>query len=128
MRILLDTHVFLWWITDDPRLSVRARELIMNGENELLLSAASGLEIVIKARIGRIMIPGDAASFVSDQLQLNAIGLLSIQMNHALHIYNLPTHHRDPFDRMLIAQSQVEGIPILTPDPDFMRYQVEVIW
>lgn len=128
MRALLDTHTFLWWITDDPRLSARAREVIAGGDNVLFLSAASGWEIAVKARLGRLQLPENVESFIMEQLSLNAIGGLPIQLSHALHVYSLPDVHRDPFDRMLVAQSQLEKLPIVTADPQIGQYAVEVIW
>jgi len=128
MRALLDTHTFLWWITDDPRLSLQARKIIIDGENELLLSSASGWEIAIKAKLGRLQLPGNLTRFVSEQLALNAIETLPIQMSHALHVQTLPDHHRDPFDRLLVAQAQLENLPILTADPQISKYRVKTLW
>lgn len=128
MRALLDTHAFLWWITDDPRLSARVHKIIGEGDNELFLSAASGWEIAIKAQLGRLQLSGDLVGFISQQLHLNAIQSLPIQMSHALHIHTLPSLHRDPFDRLLVAQSQLENLPILTADPQIARYSVTTIW
>ena len=128
MKILLDTHTFLWWITDDRRLSLRAREAISNEENELFVSAATGWEIAIKVRIGRLDITDEPQRFVLEQLRINAFRPLSIGMEHTLHVSTLPDYHRDPFDRVLIAQAQVEGMPIVTADPNIEKYQVEVIW
>jgi PIN domain nuclease of toxin-antitoxin system len=128
MRLLLDTHAFLWWITDDQKLSYRAREVINNGLNELFLSAASGWEIAIKARIGRLQLPERPEIFLSQQLAANSIRSLPIEMSHALGIFTLPDIHRDPFDRMIIAQSQIEGLTILTCDPLIRKYDVKVLW
>lgn len=128
MRVLLDTHVFLWWITDDERLSPRAREVMVEGRNTLVLSAASGWEMAVKARLGRLSVAGDFASFLSEQLALNGIDTLPVTMAHALHVFELPAHHRDPFDRLLVAQALLEGMPIVTADPEIARYPVEVIW
>jgi len=128
MKALLDTHTFLWWITDDPKLSLRAREIFADGNNELLFSAASGWEISIKVQVGRLRLPADPQLFIPEQLSINAIKGLPIQMNHALHVSTLPNHHRDPFDRLLVAQAQVEGLPILSADPQIGKYQVDVIW
>jgi PIN domain nuclease of toxin-antitoxin system len=128
MKVLLDTHTFLWWITDNPKLSSHVSKIIGDGRNELFLSAASGWEIAIKAKLGRIKIPDKPEQFVSEQMVANAIQGLPIQISHALHIYNLPYHHRDPFDRMLVAQAQLEGLPILTDDPQISQYPVKVIW
>lgn len=128
MKALLDTHVFLWWITDDQRLSSRVREIIADGTNEILFSAASGWEIAIKTRLGRLQLPDDPKIFIPEQLELNAIEVLPVQIGHALHVYQLPSHHRDPFDHLLIAQARLEKLPILTADPQISRYPVEIIW
>ena len=128
MRALLDTHTFLWWITDRPQLSARAREIISDGSNELFLSAASGWEIAIKAQLGKPELPDDPEHFIVEQLALNAFTSLPIRLDHALHVYALPRHHRDPFDRILIAQCQLENLPILSADPQIARYPVEVLW
>lgn len=128
MRVLLDTHTFLWWITDDSRLSTRVREIIGNVDNHLLLSAASGWEMAIKARIGKLRLPDNPESFISEQLSLNEIHSLPVQMAHALHVYDLPDYHRDPFDKLLVAQARMESIPILTSDQQIVRYPVKTIW
>lgn len=128
MKILLDTHAFLWWIADDQKLSGRAREIISDGSNELFLSAAAGWEIAIKVQIGRLKLPEEPIRFILDQMRINAIQSLPIQMIHALHVSTLPQHHRDPFDRLLIAQAQLEGLPVLSSDHQLANYQVEVIW
>jgi|Deesub1362A_J573_1020465.scaffolds.fasta_scaffold04828_5 PIN domain nuclease of toxin-antitoxin system len=128
MRALLDTHTFLWWITDDPQLSLRVREIIGDASNQLFLSTASGWEMAIKARLGRLRLPNDLESFVAEQLIINRLESLPVQMSHALHTYTLPDYHRDPFDRLLVAQARLESLPILTADPQISRYSVEVIW
>lgn len=128
MKVLLDTHTFLWWITDDNRLSSSAREIITSGDNELFLSAAAGWEIAIKAQLGRIKLPKEPHSFIAEQLRLNSIQSIPIHMSHALHIYSLPNHHRDPFDRMIVAQAQLEDLAILTMDSQIARYEIKVIW
>jgi PIN domain nuclease of toxin-antitoxin system len=128
MRALLDTHAFLWWVTDDVRLSSRVRAIIADGDNELYLSAASGWEMAIKTRLGKLHLPDNPASFVLDQLRVNAIEPLAVQMAHALRVYFLPEHHRDPFDRILVAQAQAERMPIITADPQVAQYDVEIVW
>ena len=128
MKVLLDTHTFLWWIANDSQLSERARTVIEDADHQLFLSAASGWEIAIKTRIGKLRLADDLHGFVSEQLRINAIQVLPIQMAHALHMATLPDHHRDPFDRMLVAQSQLEQLPILTIDPQIAQYSVTVIW
>ena len=128
MRALLDTHAFLWWVLENERLSPRARQTISDGNNQFFLSAASAWEIVIKARAGRLRLPDNPGRFITQQMSVNTIQGLPIQLTHALHVATLPGHHRDLFDRMLIAQSQLERLPILTSDPLIARYPVEVIW
>jgi len=128
MKVLLDTHAFLWWITDSPKLSARAREVIQDSNNELFFSAASGWEIAIKAQLGRLQLPDNLEQFILEQLSLNAILVLPIQLRHALRVYTLPQYHRDPFDRILVAQSQIENLPILTTDTQITPYTVETIW
>ncbi len=128
MRALLDTHAFLWWITDDERLSGKARDIIVDGGNELFFSAASGWEIAIKAGLGRLELPGNPARFIADQLSRNAFRTLPIHLSHALHVHELPGHHRDPFDRILISQAILEEMPLLSADPQIQHYPVEVFW
>ena len=128
MRLLLDTHTFLWWISDDPQLSATAREIISEGGNELFFSAASGWEIAIKAQIGKLKLPSNLEQFIGEQLLQNAINTLPVQLSHTLHVYTLPPLHRDPFDRLLISQSQLEQLPILTADVQFQQYPVQVMW
>ena len=128
MRILLDTHVFLWWITDSPQLSSHAREIMSDGSSQLFFSAASAWEIAIKVQLGKLTLPDIPARFVPEQLSANAIGSLPVLLSHALHVGSLPGYHRDPFDRMLIAQSQLENLPILTADPRIAQYAVDIVW
>ena len=128
MRVLLDTHAFLWWISDDRRLSERAREIIGDGRNELFISVASGWEISIKAGLGWLEVPEDLEAFMADQLSRNAIQMLPIYLRHALRTRVLPDHHRDPFHRMLVLQAVLDEMPLLSADPQISRYPVEVIW
>ena len=128
MRLLLDTHTFLWWITSDQRLSQRSIELISDGSNELLFSTASGWEIAIKAGLGRLDMPDPLDRFVTEHLFRNHISVLSVQLSHALHVYTLPQLHRDPFDRLLVAQAQVERLPLLSSDKRLAEYDVDVLW
>jgi PIN domain nuclease of toxin-antitoxin system len=124
---LLDTHVFLWWIMDSPLLPEAARAVIADGRNELLFSAASGWEIAIKAQLGRLELPGPPQQFVAEQLVQNHVYSLPILMVHALHVFGLPRHHRDPFDRLLVAQSQLEHLALLTYDEEIAKYDVQLI-
>jgi len=128
VKVLMDTHAFLWWVTDDSRISVKASEIIADVENELFLSSASAWEIVIKSRLGRLQLPNNPDIYVAEQMTLNAIQSLSITMHHALQLYNLPDIHKDPFDRLLIAQSLSEDMPILTKDGHIAKYGIQTIW
>lgn len=129
MRVLLDTHTFLWWGVDDPKLSTRAREILADDGNELLFSAVSGWEIAIKAALGRLgNVPGDLKGFIDEQISENAFKVLPIHLEHVLGVYSLPQHHQDPFDRLLIAQALAEDIPMLSRDPQFVSYSVNVVW
>lgn len=128
MKALLDTHVFLWWVLDDERLTAFVRDFVANGKNELFLSSASCWEMMIKAKLGRLAFPEAPEKFIPDQMNQNKLTGLPIQIVHALHIHSLPEHHKDPFDRMLIAQAQVERMPIITNDSLLAAYDVKIIW
>ena len=128
MRILLDTHTFLWWINNDAQLSNTARQLIGEAANEILISTVTGWEIAIKAQLGKLTVAAELDPFITAQITQNYFTLLPIKWNHALHIYTLPLYHRDPFDRMLVVQSQLEQIPILTIDSLITQYDVKTIW
>jgi len=128
VNVLLDTHAFLWWVRDDARLSAVAREVVGDGDNSIFLSTASAWEIVIKARLGKLRAPVDLESFLAQQLAHNAFEVLPVGLRHALRVASLPDLHRDPFDRMLVAQSQVESLVILTADEAVARYDVRTRW
>jgi len=124
MRILLDTNVFLWLLLDDPKLSQASKALFLDQATEPLLSMASVWEIFIKHRIGKLSIPGNPASFIREQLRINSIGLLPIHYAHLEGILSLPMIHKDPFDRIIIAQAVHEHLAVLSSDPVFMEYGV----
>lgn len=128
MKAILDTHTFLWWNMDDPQLSSAARRFIGDGGNTLYLSAASAWEIAIKCARGRLSLPEPPQEYIPARMQTQGIQSLSIQVSHALRVFQLPDFHHDPFDRMLVAQSQMEKIPIITADAAIARYGVEIIW
>lgn len=113
---------------DDPQLSQVVRDLITDGHNELYLSAASAWEIAIKSARGKLTLPDLPEKFVAERLALHHFQALPIQLSHALRVYSLPDLHRDPFDRLLVAQAQLEIMPILTADMNIARYDVETIW
>jgi PIN domain nuclease of toxin-antitoxin system len=126
--MLLDTHTFVWWAADDPRLSRRARRLLADPANGLLFSAASAWELVIKNQAGKLTLPEPVASYLPSRLSWYAIESLPVELRHVLGVVELPLHHRDPFDRLLVAQSRLERLPIVTADPLITQYQVETIW
>jgi PIN domain nuclease of toxin-antitoxin system len=128
VRLLLDTHAFLWWIADDERLSSRAAALIADGSNEVLVSAASAWEIVVKSALGRVEVPTPVDRFLTAQLKANAFVPLPIQMRHALGLAALPDVHRDPFDRILVAQAVAEDLTLVSRDAMLQRYPVAVEW
>jgi len=125
---LLDTHVLLWWLFDDPKLSDPAREIIRAPEHIIIVSSASGWEIATKGRLGKLPHAGDITENLPSLLQKARIKVLSITMAHALAAGALPGPHRDPFDRMLIAQGQIEQLPIVTSDRAFKKYPIKLIW
>lgn len=127
MRLLLDTHVWLWLVSEPERIRPDLLDRLRDGHTELMLSAVSSLEIAIKWAVGRLQLPEPPRTYVpSRMLRSNATGL-AVEHAHALQVAALPIHHADPFDRLLIAQSQVESIPIITADPAFDAYDVEVV-
>jgi len=128
MKLLLDTHVFLWTITNNRKLSGTASRIILDHRNELFLSTASVWEILLKAQIGKLSLPKPEAGFLQNQLAQNAIESLPLRLEHVLCLEKLPMHHRDPFDRILIAQAIAESVPIVTADRQFARYDVDTMW
>jgi PIN domain nuclease of toxin-antitoxin system len=128
VKALLDTHTFLWWNMDDEQLSTQVRDIIADGQNEIYFSAASSWEITIKTAKGRLALPEEPAAYISKRMKLHNFQPLPIQISHTTHIHRLPLHHDDPFDRLLIAQAQMEDIPILTLDAAIKKYKVETIW
>ena len=127
-RLLLDTDALLWWLVDDPRLSGAAREAIADPDHDVLVSAASGFEISTNYRLGELDIAGLEPQVIPSLIVQERMTSLPVSMEHVLEVGGLPDLHRDPFDRMLIAQCRVEGIPLVTPDAVFPRYDVEVVW
>jgi len=103
VNLLLDTQVFLWWIDDDRRLGANTRDALKDAKNEVVFSVASAWEIAIKVRLGRLETPSDLASFLAEQITLNGFRTLSIELAHAIGVRHLTDHHRDPFDRLLVA-------------------------
>jgi PIN domain nuclease of toxin-antitoxin system len=128
MKYLIDTHVFLWWNLGTQQLSDRVVDIISDGNNEIFLSAASAWEIAIKVAKKKLTIPEEPAQFVSSRMQYHGFQPLPVQIHHATGVYELPMYHTDPFDRLLIAQSRIESLPLLSADANIRRYDLEVIW
>jgi PIN domain nuclease of toxin-antitoxin system len=127
MRILLDTHCWLWMLVAPERFSEPARGLLESSEHELFLSAASSWEIAIKYALGKLPLPESPPLYIPDRMLQSGVTGLSIEHRHTLAVADLPSHHRDPFDRLLVAQSMVESMPILTTDPQMDLYDIETI-
>ena len=127
MRILLDTHAWLWLQASPERLSEKSLELVGDPENEIYLSAASSWEIAIKYALGKLPLPEPPGEYVPSRISASGTTSLPVEHRHALHLARLPRHHRDPFDRLLIAQAHLEGLVVLTADPAFSPYGVQTI-
>ena len=128
VRVLLDTQLFLWMVSDAPGLSPKARKVLRDDSNDLYLSLASVWEMAIKISLGKLKLTDPVESFIPDQLQANKIRLLEIGFRHVAGVVKLPFHHRDPFDRLLISQAQAEDLPILSADKAFDLYGVVRLW
>jgi len=126
MRLLVDTHCWLWMHVDPDRFSAETLGLLEDADNELLLSAASAWEIAIKYALGRLPLPACPERYVPSRMKSSGTTGLPVEHVHALRVAELPHHHRDPFDRLLVAQAQIEDIAILTADPQFGLYDVEL--
>jgi len=128
VRVLLDTHVFLWWVEDAPALSRKARAVIADSENQCLLSLVSSWEMAIKLSLGKLRLPDAIERFIPEQLAANGFSQLQIDFRHVARVAALAFHHRDPFDRLLVAQAIEEKLPVITSDPLFAKYGVKRIW
>lgn len=128
MKLLLDTHTFLWAISNDPRLSDRAQNLFISARNELYFSVVSVWEVLTKVQIGKLDLPRPVGAYLTDQLTQNNTYVLGLSFEHVLRLEALPLHHRDPFDRILVAQSLEEDLPIVTADPLLAKYSANLIW
>jgi PIN domain nuclease of toxin-antitoxin system len=128
MRFLLDTHVFLWFVLNDAQLSPKALQLIVEPTHDILISPASYWELAIKVSLGKYQIPGSFQVWMEQQIAANAFQILPITIAHAATVTTLPFHHRDPFDRLLIAQALTEKIAIVSADRVFNSYSVLREW
>ena len=127
MRLLVDTQCFLWMTSAPSRFSEVTRRLLLSQSTALFFSAASAWEIAIKHGLGKLALPQQPPQYVEDRLRRTRTTPLPISVAHALRVAELPPHHRDPFDRLLIAQAQLERLPVLTADRQFAAYDVEIV-
>lgn len=128
MKLLLDTHAFLWFIAGNTKLNLKCRALIEDDDNDKLVSIASILEIAIKTSLGKLSLERPFADLIPQQLHRNDFGLHQLTLGHATVLAGLPFHHRDPFDRMIIAQSLTENMPVISNDEAFDAYGIKRIW
>jgi PIN domain nuclease of toxin-antitoxin system len=128
MRLLLDTHTFIWFVTDAPQLSATAKTAIEDESNEKWFSIASVWEMAIKHSVGKMRFDLPVCRFVEQQMTLNSMALLPVTLSHLEVIATLPLHHRDPFDRLLISQSMVEDLMIVGADIAFDAYDIQRLW
>lgn len=128
MKFIADTHAFIWFVADAPQLGAGAKKLFESSENECLFSIASVWEIAIKASLGKLSFEKPLEQFLPEQMAANSIRLLDISLSHTLRVANLPFHHRDPFDRLIIAQSLIENLPVMSDDRKFDAYGINRIW
>ncbi len=128
MKLLLDTHTFIWWDSEPAKLSPRVRALCQDRQSILLLSAVSVWEIQIKLQLGKLRLALPLKEIIEGQQRINNVEILPITLAHVLALENLPAHHKDPFDRLLVAQALVEEAVLVSADPNIARYAVQVVW
>ena len=128
MRLLLDTHVLLWWHDQPARLTVTASSAIKDLGNDVFLSVVNGWEIQIKAQLGKLTLPKPLRVIFQEEQATNGFRLLPVTLEHVYALDSFPLHHRDPFDRLLIAQAHQEGLILVTHDPQFSAYSVPLLW
>lgn len=128
MKLLLDTHAFLWWVEGTPAVGRRARAAVSNPDNDVLFSIASCWELAIKLSLGKLRLAQSLERFIPEQLRLNGFSLLDVQLTHVVRVADLPFRHRDPFDRLLVAQALEDDLTIVSADRVFRQYGVALIW
>ena len=128
MNVLLDTQAFLWLDSDQAKISASARQICSDANNVLWLSVVSVWEMQIKIALGKMRLRCPLAELIASQQKTNGIQILPLNLSHAMELQNLPPHHKDPFDRMLIAQAKSEDWEIVSKDPEFKMYPVTVVW
>jgi PIN domain nuclease of toxin-antitoxin system len=128
MKILLDTHAFIWWTIDPDRLGPQAKRLCFDPTNRLVISVASVWEMQIKVMLGKLILNKPLRKMIDDQVQQNGLEILSVNLEHVLRLDALPSLHKDPFDRLLVALALAEGMDLISHDPAIAQYPVKVIW
>lgn len=128
MKFLLDTNAFLWWVTNDRKLPSSTRDIISDSQNDVFFSIVSAWEIVIKFQIGKLPLPESPEIYIPSRLSYYDFTTFSITLKDVLQVGNLPSYHNNLFDRLLIAQSQIRNLPIITADTKFHLYEVNLIW
>ena len=128
MRLLLDTHALLFWISDPSKLGPNATRAIKDRENEILWSIASTWEVSIKVGLGKLVLPGPVDEVIPEELNRHGFTLLPIEHAHVMAVAKLPMHHRDPFDRLLVAQTLTEKIPLVSADATLDAYGINRLW
>jgi PIN domain nuclease of toxin-antitoxin system len=128
MKVLVDTHTFLWALLHDHRLTPKAKQILRSDEHELVFSLVSLWEIAIKIKTGKLNTIGSSVAYIRDEMNAYGMQLLPIRYDHILQLESLPHHHGDPFDHLLIAQAITESLPILTADRTFASYGIKLVW
>jgi PIN domain nuclease of toxin-antitoxin system len=128
MNLLLDTHTFVWWRDDPEKLSAKAFELISDPDNEVYLSVVSAWELQIKIALNKVELKESLRSSIEEEQQTNGFLLLPVTLPHVLHLEHLPSHHKDPFDRLLISQAAVENMHLVSGDARFTDYSISLLW
>ena len=128
MNLLLDSHAFVWMHEEPHKLSVKVAYEILNPANRIVLSVASVWELQIKIKLGKFSFSDTLENVIIQEQQTNNLQILPVELSHALYLQNLPLHHKDPFDRLLISQAIVENMTLITADPEFSEYRVNLLW
>jgi PIN domain nuclease of toxin-antitoxin system len=128
VKLLLDTHAFLWWVEGTPAIGRRARAAVSNPDTEVFVSIASCWEIAINLSLGKLRLTEALDRFIPEQLRLNGFSLLDVELRHVVRVAGLPFHHRDPFDRLLATQALEDGLALVSSDRVFRKYGVTVVW
>jgi PIN domain nuclease of toxin-antitoxin system len=128
MKVLVDTHTFIWALLHDHRLTSKAKQILTSNEHELVFSLVSLWEIAIKIKTGKLNTIGSSVAYIRDEMNAYGMQLLPIRYEHILQLESLPHHHSDPFDRLLIAQALTESLPILSGDRAFANYGIKLVW